>query len=119
MLEILEQRDHTRYPLPVISASEELCIVEAMEEGEVAGHAIFTYTPECVRVYACTADALELFDGIARTVLFKAALKGIHRGEFLCQDDRLQKLKLTDEHGICADIDAILNGCQGCRHAEN
>lgn len=119
MLEILEQRDHTGYTLPEISVSEELCIVEAMENDSVAGYAVFTYTPECVRVYECRAESLELFDGIARTALFKAALKGICRGEFLCKDDRLQKLKLTDENGICADIDAILNGCQGCRHAEN
>lgn len=119
MLEILEQRDHTRYTLPAVSDEEELCIIEAMEAGCVAGYAVFTYAPGCVRVYQCAADSLELFDGVARTVLFKAALRGIHRGEFLCTDPRLQTLRLTDDSGICADIDRLLGGCQGCRHAEH
>lgn len=116
MLEILERADLSGYPLPAEADPASLHLVEAMEGDTVAGYAIFSYTPETVTVYQCKAKALALLDGLARTVLFKAAMRGIPSGQFLDPDPRLLQLRLTDETGRCGDIDAVLNGCAGCGH---
>ena len=120
MLEILEAKDLTpyaAYETPRVS----LHVVESMAAGVCNGFAVFSYEADRVTVYACDAKGdLALYDGIIRTVLFKAMLRGIDRAEYLCATEQLQKLHLCDpDTNVCSCIAELMNGCAGCKEKKD
>ncbi len=115
MLEILEAKDLTpyaKYETPGVT----LHAVESMTAGGCSGFAVFSYGTDTVTVYACDAKGdLALYDGIARTVLFKAMLRGIDRANYLCDTTQLKQLHLCDTpSNTCSSIAELMNGCAGC-----
>ena len=120
MLEILEAKDLTpyaAYETPGVT----LHAVESMTAGGCSGFAVFSYGTDTVTVYACDAKGdLALYDGIARTVLFKAMLRGIDRAKYLCDTTQLKKLHLCDPHSNkCSSIAELMNGCAGCKEKKD
>lgn len=120
MLEILEAKDLTPYAAyerPGVT----LHAVESMTAGTCSGFAVFSYGTDTVTVYACDAGGdLALYDGIARTVLFKAMLRGIDRAEYLCDLTQVKKLHLCDpDSNFCSSIAELMNGCAGCREKKD
>ncbi len=123
MLQILKREDKSLY-LPQISALGfnecDVSISEAVDGGETLGYAIYKLTPECLEILKISPqNDLVLFDGIVRSILFLAVLKGVERAEFkLGSLAEAQKLGFIKNNNVLEPISQIFGGCEGCKHNE-
>ena len=125
MLTILEQKDLSRYAdiiagLEGISA-ETLHVSELTEPDGVKGYIIYAYQPQQVVICALNDGGdLNFCDGLVRSVLFKAELKGLERAEFRITDPVMRK-RLTllrfveNDENILEPIADIMDSCKSCK----
>lgn len=122
MLRILEQKDLSAYEgkLPA-GVTGELHLTEARENDEVLGFIAYAYEPEQVVIYAL-ADGGDLnqCDGLVRSVLFKAELRGLERAAFALEDaemrQRLATLKFVkNDENVLENIADVMNNCRNCK----
>lgn len=92
-------------------------VVEAFNKDAVVGFGIFEYGDDFVKLFAIECEELSLYDGIARTILFKASMKGIDKAEFLLEDMApiysLKLLKKGDR--TLPSIQDVMGGCESCK----
>ena len=86
MLKIIEQKDKNAYAAlrAEFPAHVLLHITEAVEDsGAVSGYIAYAYEPEQVVIYAVEDGGdPDACDGLVRSVLFKAELRGLERAAF-------------------------------------
>lgn len=92
-------------------------ISEAVNGDEVNGFGIYEFTPEAEIIYMISDGGdLMLADGILRSILFLAALKGIEKAVFENQSDNIAKrLGIIKDGNILEPISDIFGGCENCR----
>ncbi len=124
MLTIIEQKDLSAYAellrgLP-IPAGTVLHLTEAKDGDAVKGYIAYSYEPEQVVIYT-VADGgdWDQCDGLVRSVLFKAELKGIEQAFFPVEDaamlQRLQKLGFVkNAEKMLYSIADIMESCKKC-----
>ena len=125
MLRILEQQDNTAYQaliagleLPEYTA---LHISEAIGSDGVKGYILYSYGREEVTVWALDDGGdLNYCDGLVRSVLFKAELKGLERAVFKVYDARMRtRLKtlrfVQNDDFILENIADIMDSCKSCQ----
>ena len=127
MLEILEQKNLETYQeiLNNITVSEfaELHVSEAIENQKVKGWIIYAYEPEQVMIYQISdGNDWNQCDGLVRSVLFKAQLRGLNQALFLEQDiamqERLAKLGFMKNNQKKLDnIMDIMENCKKCKES--
>ncbi len=125
MLEILEQKNLDAYQEILknlqISGQAELHLSEAKEENSVKGYIIYAYEPEQVLIYVVSDGGdWNQCDGLVRSVLFKAQLRGLYRAVFLVQDiqmqERLAKLGfMKNDQKILGNIMEVMENCKKCK----
>lgn len=124
MLQILKQENKESY-LDIISdlgiSPSEAQISEAKDGDTVTGYGIYQFLTDKIVIHIISPENdLVLFDGIARSVMFLAVLKGIERAEFseaVQKNARLLKFVKNSEAAL-EPISTIFNGCENCRHAK-
>ncbi|MBR1897415.1 MAG: hypothetical protein IJ825_00905 [Oscillospiraceae bacterium] len=125
MMTILAQPDLTAYreriaalELPVwmpVMASE------AKDGDAVRGSILYSYEPELVTIFDVADQGdLACLDGLVRSVLFKAQLRGIGRAVFRVNDpamrSRLEMLRFVkNDENILENIAEIMDSCKSCR----
>lgn len=122
MLRILEQTDLSAYEgkLPA-GVSGELHLTEARENDEVLGFIAYAYEPEHVVIYALEDGGdLNQCDGLVRSVLFKAELRGLERAVFAVENAemmrRLAILKFVkNDENMLENIADIMDNCRNCK----
>lgn len=94
-------------------------ISEAVENDAVTGYAIYNLTPEALFIHKVEANGdTVLYDGIVRSILFLAALKGVERAVF----DECERLNasalgfISFDSNILDPISKVLGSCSGCGH---
>ena len=125
MLRILEQQDDSAYKdliaglaLPEYTA---LHISEAIEPDGVRGYILYSYGREEVTVWALDDGGdLNFCDGLVRSVLFKAELKGLERAVFMVNNEVMQsRLKtlgfVQNDDNVLGNIADIMDSCKSCR----
>ena len=125
MLRILEQQDDTAYKdliaglaLPEYAM---LHISEAIEPDGVKGYILYSYGREEVTVWALDDGGdLNYCDGLVRSVLFKAELKGLERAVFMVNNDvmrtRLKTLGFVqNDENVLENIADIMDSCKSCK----
>lgn len=127
MLRILQTRNIEKYDdiIEKLGISDEIVsVAEATEEDKVTGFGVYYFDAdkkEVVIRYAQYTD-LMLADGIYRSILFLAMMRGIDKAQFVLNDEKLicdvKKLRLADENGIAQSISELLDGCKNCKNAE-
>ena len=123
MLQIIETTDFSAYTelLAGLSLPAGFHLTEAREDDTVRGYIIYAYEPEQVVIYAVDdGHDLNFCDGLVRSVLFKAELRGIERAAFLVQDaamlERLRMLHfIQNNENILQNIADIMENCKNCR----
>ena len=124
MLEIHQLNDLSKYS-SVLETLPQNNVYEAVEAydtgGNVTGYAIYSYTDESVCIYCCeyNNNDILLCDGILRTVLFKACLKGIDRGICYAETDGknlFEKMHYgtPERPSEVVSINDFLDGCKNC-----
>ncbi len=119
MLQILKRKDADGY-LHILErfglSAYDTDISESVEDGTVNGYAVYRLSPEGIFFYDVKANDLTIYDGIVRSVLFLAALKGVERARFLL-DDKSNVISLgfvSLETDVLDPISGVLGGCSGC-----
>ncbi len=123
MLAIVETQDFSAYTdiLAALTLPEGFHLTEAKEEDGVKGYIIYAYEPEQVVIYALQdGHDLNCCDGLVRSVLFKAELRGIGRAAFRVQDmamlERLRMLRfIQNDENVLHSIADIMESCKNCR----
>lgn len=101
---------------------EKACVSESRDSGRINGFGIYEMTADSVILHKISPENdLVLFDGIARSIMFLAVLKGIEKAVFKASTmDNAGKLRFVkDESGVLEPISEIFNGCDDCRHNKN
>ncbi len=92
-------------------------ISEAVDGEKVTGFGMYELSPEQITVYMISYnDDLILGDGILRSVLFLAAMKGIEKAVFENGSEALPKrLKLIKDGNVLEPVSEIFGGCESCK----
>jgi len=126
MLRILEQKNFTAYEniiqnlnLPELT---ELHLSEALDdENHIKGWILYAYQPEQILIYSLDdGNDWNYCDGLVRSVLFKAQLRGIEKAVFKITDQamlaRLEKLNFVrNDNKILENISEIMENCKKCK----
>ena len=123
MLSIVETKDFSAYAdlLAGLTLPADFHLTEAKEEDGVKGYIVYAYEPEQVVIYAVQdGHDLACCDGLVRSVLFKAELRGIERAAFRIEDpamlERLQLLRfIQNDEKVLHHIADIMESCKNCR----
>lgn len=123
MLQILQTRHIENYTelLSRLGLEGELAnVVEATENDKITGIGVYRLTEEGVSIDYAEYDDLLLADGIVRSILFLAYMRGAVSACVNPEDKRLLsdcvKLRLCDESGRLEKISTVLDGCENCKH---
>lgn len=125
MLQILKQENKQGYLAKLSELgldSEKVSISEAVDGENVTGFGIYELTSDSIVIHCIEPlSDLVLFDGIARSVMFLAVLKGIEKAEYRGNTRKNAALLrfITDEKPYLEPISSVFNGCEGCRHNKN
>lgn len=125
MLQILKQENKQGYSDKLAELGldlEKICISESIDGENVTGFGIYEFSDDSIVIHHIEPlDDLVLFDGIARSVMFLAVLKGIEKAEY--RGNTLKNAEMcrfiTAENNCLEPISSIFNGCEGCRHNKN
>lgn len=123
MLSILEAADTARYAslLDKLSLPAGFHLSEAKENDAVKGFIVYAYEPEQVVIYALDdGHDYNYCDGLVRSVLFKAELRGIEQALFCLEDaamlERLRTLRfIQNDEKVLNPIADIMESCKNCR----
>lgn len=121
MLEIKTAADISPYisKIKELDLPEEMCIVaESFSGGLVNGWGIYHLADEGVSVdFVESGGDILLFDGIVRSILFKAMLSGIDKAVFSdMQGDKFILLGFVQNNGKTLDsISEFLSKCKSCK----
>lgn len=121
MLRILEAKDTAPYAALLSRLPQDVHVSEAMENDGVKGFIAYAYEPEQVVIYAVDdGQDYNYCDGLVRSVLFKAELKGIERAVFRLDDAnmlaRLCTLRFVNNHEkTIENIADIMENCKKCK----
>lgn len=121
MLQILQAKSFKPYQ-DIISSlgveDEVFSIVEAVDNGEVTGFAIYHFSNDSVILDYCTSSGdLYLYDGLVRSVLFLAVNNGIEKAVFNIEDrNEIEVLGFVQKcHNLLSDLSGFLNNCKSCK----
>lgn len=126
MLQILQTRHIENYSDIIKKLgidSDTVSVAEATEQDKVTGFGVYyiDFDKMAVVIRYAKYDDLMLADGIYRSILFLAMMKGIEKAEFVLDDEKLsvdvKKLHLADENMKIESISEMLDGCQNCKNA--
>ncbi len=103
-----------------LSEADGVSISEAVNGDLIDGYGIYRLEPEQITVYKISDGGdLMLSDGIIRSILFLAAMKGVEKAVFeLGSDEPAKKLRLIKEGNILEPISDIFGGCESCKSSK-
>lgn len=125
MLEILEQKNIKPYQNIIrqlqIPEWADMHLTELLEEQAVKGYILYAYEMEQVVIYA-VADGgdLDNCDGLVRSVLYKALLRGLNKAVFKVQaadvQETLSKLGFVkNRQNRIENIMDVMENCKKCK----
>ncbi len=126
MLRILEQKNLDSYqeiisrlPLPEFT---QLHLTEALDDDDaVKGWILYAYQPEQILIYALNdGNDWNYCDGLVRSVLFKAQLRGLEKAVFeISQPEimaRIAKLGFVkNNQNSLENISEVMESCKKCK----
>ncbi len=122
MLEIVQARDYKNYYklFEELNISDEIVsVAEAMDNGNVIGFGIYHYSNSSIVIdYIDSKSDLELYDGIARTILFLALNNNINSAVFNI-DDKINLIKLrfiSENENTMRNIANFMDTCKKCKN---
>ncbi|MBR1554756.1 MAG: hypothetical protein IJ644_05100 [Oscillospiraceae bacterium] len=126
MLRILEQKNLERYQEIIqnlnLPENTSLHLTEALDDADaVKGYILYAYHPEQIGIYALNdGNDWDYCDGLVRSVLFKAQLRGIERAVFEITNpeirERIQKLGFVkNNQNSLENISEVMESCKKCK----
>lgn len=127
MLEILQTKNKENYINKIAELGLDFdtsFVVDATDEGSSLGFGIYhfgideEYNPVVQIDFVSYNSDIMLFDGIVRSVLFLAMMKGIDKAKFNLSDtDKLTQLGFVQNNYNCLDsITKFLSKCKSCKN---
>lgn len=125
MLQILKKDGNDGYEQLLnelgLTGNQNVRISEAVNGDEVNGFGIYELNPDAMIIYKISDSGdLMLADGVLRSILFLAALKGVEKAVFENGSDGLaRRLGMIKEGNVLEPISDIFGGCEGCNRDDN
>ena len=127
MLEILQTKNKENYRKKITELGldfDKTFVVDAADGGSSIGYGIYhfgldeEYNPTVEVDFVQDNSDILLFDGIIRSILFLAMMKGIDKARFnLFQSDSLLKLGFVQNNYKCLDsITKFMSKCKSCKN---
>lgn len=127
MLEILQTKNKENYRSKITELGldfDTTFVVDATDEGSSIGFGIYhfgideDYNPTVEIDFVQDNSDVMLFDGIIRSILFLAMMKGIDKARFnISQTDTLSKLGFVQNNYNCLDsITKFMSKCKSCKN---
>ncbi len=123
MLQILQTRhieNYTELLCRLGLEGKQANVVEAAENDRITGIGVYRMTEDGVAIEYAEYNDFLLADGIVRSILFLAYMRGAVSAYVNQEDKRLLsdclKLRLCDESGRLENISSVLGGCESCKH---
>ena len=100
-----------------LSENENVMISEAVDGEKVNGYGIYELRPDEEVIYKISDGGdLMLADGILRSILFLAALRGVEKAVFECGSEKLtNRLGILKDGIVLEPISDIFGGCESCK----
>lgn len=120
MLQILKRKDVKGYEAELSELGLDpffTDISEAVDNDAVTGYAIYVLTPEALFIHKVEANGdTVLYDGIVRSILFLAALKGVEKAVFSDSErnDASALGFISFDSNVLDPISRVLGSCSGC-----
>lgn len=120
MLEIKNASDLSKYTAEIEKLkldTDFTLVVESFDKGKVNGYGFYHLDDDRVIIdYINDGEDILLFDGIARSILFKAMLSGINKAVFSdIQIDKFLRLGFVQNNYKTIDsIEDFLSKCKSC-----
>lgn len=101
-----------------LTANSQVKISEAVDGEKVNGYGVYELTQEALTIYKISDGGdLMLGDGILRSILFLAAVKGVEKAVFECGSEKLpNRLGILKDGTVLEPISDVFGGCEGCRN---
>lgn len=121
MLQILKKEGNEGYEELLnelgLSDAQNIKISEAVDGEKVGGFGIYSLSSEQLTVYKISYGGdLMLGDGLIRSILFLAALKGVEKAVFENGSDELpSKLCMIKEGNVLEPVSEVFGGCESCK----
>ena len=126
MLRILEQKNFDAYQQKIqdlqLPSDLPMHLTEALDDdNQVKGYILYAYQPEAVIIYLLNdGQDWNYCDGLVRSVLFKAQLRGLEKAVFEITDsvlkERLVKLGFVKhDEKVLENISEIMESCKKCK----
>ena len=127
MLEILQTKNKENYKDKITELGldfDTTFVVDANDKGSSIGFGIYhfgideEYAPTVEVDFVQDNSDIMLFDGIIRSILFLAMMKGIDKARFnISQTDTLLKLGFVQNNYNCLDsITKFMSKCKSCEN---
>ncbi len=127
MLEILQTKNKENYRNNIKKLGldfDTTFVVDATDGGSSVGFGIYhfgideEYNPTVEVDFVQDNSDIMLFDGIIRSILFLAMMKGIDKARFnISQNDKLIKLGFVQNNYNCLDcITKFMSKCKSCKN---
>lgn len=120
MLQIIKREDNSGYEDRLralgLASEKDISVSEVVNDGRADGYGIYRLTKDEIRIYEISyGEDLALADGILRSILFLAALKGVEKAVF--ENESLEPAKKLgiSKSEILEPISDIFTGCEGCK----
>ena len=96
-------------------------ISEAVNDDKVNGFGVYELRPDALVIYKIVDGGdLMLADGILRSILFLAAVKGVEKAVLeRGSEDIAKKLGILKDGNILEPISDVFGGCEGCKGGES
>ena len=100
-----------------LSENKNVMISEAVDGEKVNGYGIYELRPDEEVIYKISDGGdLMLADGILRSILFLAALRGVEKAVFECGSEKLpNRLGILKDGTVLEPISDIFGGCESCK----
>lgn len=100
-----------------LSENKNVMISEAVDGEKVNGYGIYELRPDEEVIYKISDGGdLMLADGILRSILFLAALRGVEKAVFECGSEKLtNRLGILKDGIVLEPISDIFGGCESCK----
>ena len=92
-------------------------ISEAVNGDEINGFGVYELRPDALVIYMISDRGdLMLADGLLRSILFLAALKGVEKAVFeRGSEDVAKKLGILKHGKVLEPVSDVFSGCEGCK----
>lgn len=104
-----------------LSGNPNIRVSEAVNGDEINGFGVYELSADALTIYIISHGSdLMLADGILRSILFLAAVKGVEKAVFeRGSEDIAKRLGIIKSGTVLEPVSEVFGGCEDCKSAKD